>query len=273
MKKAIIILTLILTSTAKGVEMVEPAGSIENGMGGTSLAISSLNGSLFTNPALYSYNYVYAMELFGYLSPSLTYGGRISIIDTVSSPVSGGLSYSYSEGMNKGDIKTQFLFNLSKAYNSLSGGVNFKYYTLRRPIIDNVFLMDIGIGVKLYKNIFRVGAVAENIVQYGLRDENRTVKRGYGAGIGGSAINKVVWGFDYLRRGATNTYRGGLQVLFFRSAIGVSGGYSYSTNGKKWFGVGLHIYGPRLILSYSFSRDISEEDNYHVISLIFVPRR
>lgn len=264
---------LYLLLTIKPIFPADYIGGIEEGMGGTSFAISSLNGSLFSNPALYSFNHIYTVELFGFLQgePS-AYGARASIVDTVSSPLSGGLAFSYREEKDGGPVKMDVIFNLARAYSIFAGGVNFKYHMLRKLKNDDSFIMDFGAGLRLYREHLYLGIVGENAVSYGLRDKD--VKWGTGCGIGGNLIKKVIWGFDYIRREDENTYRGGLEFLFLHGMLGVRGGFSYDdTTGKK-IGAGISIYGPKLLINYAFSMFLdAPETKTHLLSLIFVPIR
>jgi len=277
MKKSIIIVIIILI--AKTGFSKDYTGAIEEGMGGASIGISALNGSLFSNPALYSFNFIYAVELLGFLQNSPSgYGARCSIIDTASSPVSGGLAFSYWEEKkepekgDKGPVKMDFVFNLAKSYRFIAGGINFKYHMLRKTKSDDAFLMDFGVGFKLFKEYLYIGAVGENIVQNGLRDEE--VKRGIGGGIGGNLIGRILWDFDYIRREENNVYRGGIEFLFFNGTVGIRSGFSKDEETGKKFGAGISIYGPKIILNYGFSMLLDEpKTQSHILSFIFVPIR
>jgi len=270
MKKSIIIAIIILI--AKTGFSKDYIGAIEEGMGGASIGISALNGSLFSNPALYAFNYIYTVELLGFLQNSPSgYGARCSIIDTASSPVGGGLAFSYQEE-EKGPVKMDFVFNLAKSYRFIAGGMNFKYHMLRKTKSDDAFLMDFGLGFKLFKEYLYIGAVGENIVQNGLRDEE--VKRGIGGGIGGNLIGRILWDFDYIRREEDNVYRGGIEFLFFKGTLGIRGGFSKDEETGKKFGAGISIYGPKIMLNYSFSMVLDEpKTQSHILSFIFVPIR
>ena len=269
--KKIIMISLIIFA-AKTAFSKDYIGAIEEGMGGASMGISSLNGSLFSNPALYSFNYIYTVELLGFLQNSPSgYGARASIIDTTSSSVSGGLAFSYWEE-ERGPVKMDLLFNLAKSYRFIAGGMNFKYHMLRKTKKDDSFLMDFGLGLKLFKEYLYIGVVGENVVQNGLRDEY--VKKGVGGGIGGNLIGRILWDFDYIRREDNNLFRGGIEFLFFKGTLGIRGGFSRDDETGKKFGAGLSIYGPKVIINYGFSMFLDEsETQSHILSFIFLPIR
>lgn len=269
MKKFIVLSLIFIARTGFSKDYI---GAIEEGMGGASIGISSLNGSLFSNPSLYSFNYIYTVELFGFLQDSPSgYGARCSIIDTVSSYVSGGLAFSYWEE-DKGDVKMDLIFNLAKSYRFFAGGVNFKYHMLRKSKRDDSFLMDFGVAFKLFKEYLYIGGVGENLVSNGLRDED--VKRGLGGGIGGNLIGRILWDFDYIRREENiDVFRGGIEFLFFQGVIGIRGGFSQEHERRK-FGAGITIYGQKVLITYGFSMSLDEpKTQAHLLSFIFVPIR
>lgn len=226
------------------------------------IGIAASNEGLYLNPAAAGARKRYSIEgltLVDRRGPDTTgqfYG--VSIVDSLSSPVAGGVSYVRAQ-------KGAYTGNAWQV--SVSGpiaqdlhlGVAGKYFTLDGPRNTHAATVDAGLFWQVAE-LLSIGAAGYNLVSIA-NTEVAPMGAGAGIGIGSDRSFQVTadWRADFDRAGkTTNRYGAGVEVLLGRLVPLRAGWQKDETLGTRWWSVGAGLVtqgGVALDVGYRQSLD------------------
>ena len=262
-------IVLLLAGSASAAEPPAPAG-IPDLVGPRALALSSgigiaaSNEGIYMNPATagarkrYSLEGLLLLDRRGADTTAQMVGG--SVVDSLSGPVTGGLSYVRAQ---RGDFtgNVWHLLVSGPIVQDFHLGVAGKYLSVKGPKNTSAATVDAGIFWQV-ADIFSVGAAGYNLVPVA---NELVAPRGAGAGVGiGNDRSFQVtadWRADFDRAGkTTNRYGAGLEVLLGQLVPLRAGWSRDETLGTRWWSLGAGLVtqtGIALDVGYRQSLDDS----------------
>lgn len=262
-------IVLFLAGSASAAEPPAPAG-IPDLVGPRALALSSgigiaaSNEGIYLNPATagarkrYSVEGLLLLDRRGADTTAQMEGG--SVVDSLSGPVTGGLSYLRAQ---RGDFTGNVLHLLVSGpiAQDFHLGVAGKYLAVKGPKNASAATVDAGIFWQVAE-LLSIGAAGYNLVPVG---NELVAPRGAGAGVGiGSDRSFQVtadWRADFDRAGkTTNRYGAGLEVLLGQLVPLRAGWSRDETLGTRWWSLGIGLVtqtGIALDVGYRQSLDDS----------------
>lgn len=246
--RTLFLAALAATATPALAAAPEPAG-LPDVVGPRSLALSSgigapaSNEGLFTNPATIGVRQRYSIEAGAFVDrrgaedQSRLFGG--SIVDSVSSPVTGGVAYAWvEEGPSTGNI-WQFALSGPLA-NGVHLGLAGRYLDLSGARATRAMTLDAGLYWQV-ADMVSFGVAGYNLVPIA-NEAVAPLGMGAGIGVGSDRIVQVTadWrgDFDRVEGETKNRYGAGVEVMAGRF-LALRGGFLRDeVLGGRWWSVG-----------------------------------
>lgn len=250
-------------------------------MGGAHVAIANDNGAMFFNPAGISWGAKYSIELgYAYSFDLHSHSPFLSIVDSKSSKVGGGLEVSYlnsritDAGTGEEMVRNGYDVRFALSYpltDRIFFGVMNKLVTRRldprgvmEPKNDDLgpddykkYAVDAGLLVAFSDSI-SFGLTGRNLTLPREPDMPTDVRAGIGVGVGGIVLGTVDYVMDFTTANrVTHSVHAGAEVFLF-GALALRAGYELNgaePDGAGGFGWGHWVSGGAAYVSESFALD------------------
>lgn len=245
------------------------------GMGGARRALGVGNDTLFLNPAGMSLYPRYVLETFWrHQSGPVANLFTLSLVDSKSGPVAGGLAFTYEWVGEGGSVRAGTRLDMASSYmlaKFLLFGVSMHYHGLkteegrvRRVTGDFGFLI-------LPLPFLTIALTGQNVLNP--VEETAAAPRLFGGGIDLRFIPELNLSFDWTksveREGKPAIYRFGVELLVSRSVPLRAGYVSDEVLGEKRWSVGVGYAAQSFSVDLAYSRTIEEGERLQIFSLAF----